>query len=146
MSAVREALRYAEEKSNISRLLLSYELRTAAGRLFIERLGKLIELSHSGQLAMTEVFMGYLKRMERGINGLPFRLFPVIPSLGFRSPQIVTIDPNVAFGRPFIAGKGVRTSAIVERLDADEPREAVAMDYGLDDSEIDAAILYERAA
>ncbi|HVT61801.1 MAG TPA: DUF433 domain-containing protein [Thermoanaerobaculia bacterium] len=146
MSAVREALNYAEERFKIKRLLLSDELRTAAGKLFIERLGEIIELSPSGQLAMAEIFMGHLKRIDRGITGFPLRLFPVIASLGFQSPHIVTIDPNIAFGRPFIAGKGVRTSTIVERLDANEPRDLVATDYGLNDSEIDAAILYERAA
>lgn len=146
MSAVREALNYAEKKFKIKRLLLSEELRTAAGKLFIERLGKIIDLTQSGQIAMAEVFMGHLQRIDRGIAGRPLRLFPVIASLGFRSAQIVTIDPKMAFGRPFIAGKGVRTSTIVERLDANEPRDVVAADYGLNDSEIDAAILYERAA
>jgi uncharacterized protein (DUF433 family) len=146
MSAVREAINYAEKECTINRLLLSDDLRTAAGKLFIERLGQIVDLSHSGQLAMTEVLMGHLKRIDRGIAGSPLRLFPVIPSLGLLSDHIVTIDPTIAFGRPFIAGKGVRTSAIVERLDANESRDLVAGDYGLNDSEIDAAVLYERAA
>jgi uncharacterized protein (DUF433 family) len=146
MSAVREALDYAAEEFKVERLLLSDELRTAAGKLFIERLGKLIDLSRSGQLAMTQIFMGHLQRIDRSIAGLPFRLFPVISSLGLSSRKIVAIDPTISFGRPFIAGKGVRTATIVERLDAREPREAVAADYNLDASEIDAAILYERAA
>src|ERR1700740_3027754 len=58
MSAVREALDFAAEKFKIERLLLSDKLRTAVGRLFIERFGQLIDLSHSDQLAITEIFMG----------------------------------------------------------------------------------------
>ena len=146
MSAVREALDFAADRFRISRLLLSDELRTAAGRLFIERFGQLIDLSHSDQLAITEILMGHLQRIDRTIEGLPYRLFPVIASLGLSSQKIVAIDPNISFGRPFIAGKGVRTATIVERLDAGEPREAVAADYNLEDSEINAAVLYERAA
>jgi uncharacterized protein (DUF433 family) len=146
MSAVREALDYAAEKFKIKRLLLSDELRTGAGKLFIERFGQLIDLSRSDQLAITEIFMGHLQRIDRSISGLPFRLFPVIASLGLSSQKIVAIDPRISFGRPFIAGKGVRTATIVERLDARELREDVAADYNLDDSEINAAILYERAA
>lgn len=60
-------------------------------------------------------------------------------------PQIVGIDSSVSLGRPIISGKGARTLTIVERLDANESREAVAAGYGLD-FEIDEAILYERAA
>jgi uncharacterized protein (DUF433 family) len=146
MSAVREALDYAATAFHVERLLLSDNLRTDAGKLFIERFGQLIDLSCSGQLAMTEVFMGHLQRIDRSVGGLPTRLFPVISSLGLRSQKIVAIDPAISFGRPFIAGKGVRTATIIERLDAKESREAVAADYDLNDSEIDAAILYERAA
>lgn len=146
MSAVREARDYAVKKFKIKRLFLSDDLRTAAGKLFIERFGELVDLSHSGQLALTEIFMGHLQRIDRSIAGLPLRLFPVIASLGLDSQKIVAIDPTVSFGRPFIAGKGVRTATIVERLDARETPEVVAADYNLDDSEINAAILYERAA
>jgi uncharacterized protein (DUF433 family) len=146
MSYVREALDYAENEFDITRLLLSDELRAAAGGLFIERLGKLIDLSHSGQLAIIEVLNAHLKRINRDIAGLPLRLFPVVAPLGPGSPKVVAIDPLIAFGRPFIVGKGVRTSTIVERLDAGEPREVLAADYKLEDSEINAAVLYERAA
>ena len=48
--------------------------------------------------------------------------------------------------RTGIVGKGVRTSTIVERLDAGESREALTADYQLEDAEIEEAILYERAA
>jgi hypothetical protein len=53
---VRKALEYAQTQFDISRLLLSSELRTAAGKLFIERYGELINLSNSGQLALKLVF------------------------------------------------------------------------------------------
>ncbi len=142
MAAVRAALDFAAEKLNIQRLLLSRELMADAGSLFIERLGQLIDLSRSGQIAMKEMLDGHLNR----IQWKPIRLFPVVAARGLSGPRIVGIDPQVSFGRPFIVGKGVRTSTIVERLDAGEDREAVAADYGLEGFEIDEAILYERAA
>jgi uncharacterized protein (DUF433 family) len=146
MSAVRTALDFAENELQIERLLLSDELRAAAGTVFIERLNQLIDLGRSGQIALKELLQAHLQRIDRNLDGLPLRLYPVIAEWGLRGPKIVGIDPAISFGRPFIAGKGVRTSTIVERLDAGESREAVAADYQLDDSEIDAAILYERAA
>jgi uncharacterized protein (DUF433 family) len=146
MSAVRAALDYAESEFRIPRLLLRDELRTAAGTLFVERLGHLIDLGRSGQLVMKELLEGHLRRIARGPDGAPLRLFPVIPARGLDGPQIVGIDPQISFGRPFIVGKGVRTMTIVERLDAGESRETVAEDYRLTPSELDEAILYERAA
>jgi uncharacterized protein (DUF433 family) len=146
MSAVRTALDHAESAFKIKRLLRSEELRAAAGTVFLERLDQLIDLGRSGQLAMKELLQAHLQRIDRSIDGLPLRLYPVTAVWGLRGPKIVGIDPTVSFGRPFIVGKGVRTSTIVERLDAGESREVVAADYQLKDSEIDAAILYERAA
>jgi uncharacterized protein (DUF433 family) len=145
MSAIRSALDYAESCCDIKRLLLSDELRAAAGTVFLERLGELIDLGRSGQLVITELLRAHLQRIDRNVQGLPMRLFPV-STRGLAGPKVVVIDPQISFGRPYIAGKGVRTSTIVERLDAGESREVVARDYDLKVSEIDEALLYERAA
>lgn len=145
MSAVRSALDHAESQFAIKRLLLSDELRAAAGTVFLERLDELIDLGRSGQLVLKELLQAHLQRIDRNIEGLPVRLFPV-STRGLDGPKVVVIDPQISFGRPYISGKGVRTSTIVERLDAGESREDVASDYGLEDFEIDEAILYERAA
>jgi len=145
MSAVRSALDFAENQFHIKRLLLSDELRAAAGAVFLERLDELIDLGRAGQIVIKELLQAHLQRIDRNIEGLPVRLFPV-SIRGLDGPKVVVIDPQVSFGRPYISGKGVRTSTIVERLDAGESREDVARDYGLEAYEIDEAILYERAA
>lgn len=145
MAAVRAALDYAENAFAIKRLLLRDELRTAAGTVFLERLDELIDLGRSGQLAIKHLLQEHLRRIDRDIDGLPHRLYPVT-SRGLDGPKVVVIDPRISFGRPYIAGKGVRTSTIVERLDAGEPRDLVARDYNLEGFEIDEALLYERAA
>jgi uncharacterized protein (DUF433 family) len=41
---------------------------------------------------------------------------------------------------------GVSTTAIAERIDANESVEELAVDYGLSVSEIEQAVLFERAA
>jgi len=46
------------------RLLLRPELRTDAGKMFLERYGELIGLTASGQLAMRRLFDEHLKRVE----------------------------------------------------------------------------------
>jgi uncharacterized protein (DUF433 family) len=146
MSAVRSALDFAESELRVERLLLSDDLRTAAGAVFLERLDQLIDLGRSGQLAIKELLQAHLQRIDRDFGGSPVRLFPVVAIRGLGGPKLIVIDPSISFGRPYIVGKGVRTSTIVERLDAGESRNEVAGDYGLEDREIDEAILYERAA
>ncbi|MFY9820694.1 MAG: DUF433 domain-containing protein [Thermoanaerobaculia bacterium] len=146
MSALRTALDYAESECNIKRLLLHSDLRTGAGTVFIERLGQIIDLGRSGQIVLKELLNAHLNRIDRNLEGLPLRLFPVITARGVDGPRIVAVDPKIAFGRPIISGKGVRTLTIVERLDAGEERSAIAADYGLEEREIDEAILYESAA
>jgi uncharacterized protein (DUF433 family) len=145
MADVRAALDYAERELKIRRLLLREDLKTAAGAVFLEHLGLLVNLGRSGQIAIKEVLAAHLERIQWDPSGLPSSLFPV-STAGLRGPQIVNIHPRIAFGRPHISGKGVRTQTIVERLDADESRETLMSDYGLTDAEIDEAVLYERAA
>ena len=58
----------------------------------------------------------------------------------------IAIDPQIAFGRPIVARRGVSTQAIADRIDAGETVEELASDYGLARAEIEEAVLYERAA
>src|SRR5260370_32679200 len=50
VQALRKAVGFAEKELGIDRLLLREDLRTSAGRAFLDLYGELIELSASGQL------------------------------------------------------------------------------------------------
>jgi uncharacterized protein (DUF433 family) len=143
--AVRQALDYAERRLKIKRLLLSRELRTDAGRLFLDKYGELIELPASGQLAIRLAFEEHLKRVEWDEWKFPVRLYPFI-STDTRAPKTIAIDAKIAFGRPIVARAGVSTAAIAGRIDANEPAADVAADYDLTIEEVEQAVLYERAA
>lgn len=145
IKAVREALYYAERRLKVQRLLLSKELRTDAGRLFLDKYGQLIDLPTSGQLAMRLVFEEHLKRVEWDEWKFPIRLYPFV-STDTPAPRTIAIDPKIAFGRPVIARAGISTAAIARRVDAKEPAAEVAADYDLTVEEIEQAVLYERAA
>jgi len=142
---MREALAYAERTLRIDRLLLRKELRTDAGRVFLDRYGQLIELSASGQLAMRKVFEEHLKRVEWDEWKFPVRLYPFV-SGDTQSIRTIAIDPKIAFGRPIVARAGISTGAIAGRIDAREPAAEVAADYDLTVEEVEQAVLYERAA
>lgn len=146
MDALRRAVGYAEQKLKIDRLLLSPELRTEAGKLLLERYGKLIELSASGQVAMRHLFDKHLARVEWDQRQFPVRLYPVTSSDIVTAPKPIAIDAHVAFGRPVLARRGITTGAIAGRIDAGETVADLAADYDLSTDEIEEAVLYERVA
>jgi uncharacterized protein (DUF433 family) len=139
---LRAALRYAEQTLGVDRLLLSRELRTNGGTLFLDRYGELISLSHSGQLAMRKMFDQHLARIDWDLP----RLYPFLAYETLTPARPIAIDPRIAFGRPVLVRKGVSTHVIAERIDAGETVEALASDYDLARAEIEEAVLYERAA
>lgn len=142
IKAVRAALDYAQLEFDIPRLLLSPDLRTAAGELFLQRYGELINLSRSGQLALRKMLEAHLQRIEWD-SEMPVRLYPFID---FDPCKQIAIDPSIRFGRPVIMRKAISTAIIIDRIDAGETLRAVADDYDLEVNEVELAILYERAA
>lgn len=139
---VRTALEYAQSVFNISRLLLSSELCAAAGNLFIKRYGELINLSLSGQLALKIAFESHLKRIEWD-KELPIRLYPFVD---VDREKTIVIDPFIQFGRPILKQNSISTSTIVDRIDAGESPESIAIDYEIDLKDVSMAVRYEQAA
>lgn len=143
---VRKAMQYAETTLRIERLFLNEGLRAAAGRVFLERYGRLSDLSASGQMALEKVFDAHVSRVEWEPAHFPVRLYPFVRSEALVDDRPIVIDARVAFGRPVVARVGVSTHAIVERIDAGESVGDLATDYDISAAEIEQAVLYERAA
>ena len=146
LTELRKAIAYAEKKLQLHRLLLSPELRTHAGQVFLDRYVELINLSASGQLAMRKMFEDHLQRVEWDEWQFPVRLYPYIGSTQRAAEQPIAIDPHIAFGRPVVRRAGVSTTAIVHRIDAGETLQVIADDYDLSCDEIEQAVPYARAA
>jgi uncharacterized protein (DUF433 family) len=143
---VRTALDYASQALEIERLLLSPDLHTAAGELFIKRYGELINLSRSGQIALHRVLDQYLSRIERDTGSAPLRLYPFYAGDLQSGRTSIVIDPRIAFGRPTLSACGVSTAVITQRIDAGESPDDLAADYAVEPDSIADAILYEQAA
>ncbi len=144
--AVREALKFAGQQLRVERLLLSRELCTQGGELFLEKYGQLINLSASGQLALRHVLAEHLKRVEWDECKFPIRLYPFVSVEAPSVARPIAIDPNIAFGRPILVSMSISTGTIAERIDAGEMVADLADDYELTPAEIEQAVLYERAA
>ena len=142
---VRQALAYAQRELKIDQLLLREELRTAGGKLFLDRYGELVNLSASGQLAMWKIFEAHLRRVEWGELRSAVRLYPFVVSESADAKPIV-IDPRISFGRPVVGKAFVSTRTILDRIDAGEKVEDVARDYELTDQAVEEALVFERAA
>ena len=94
----------------------------------------------------TRYFEEHLKRVEWDSSKFPVRLYPFLSTVAPSAERPIVIDPSIAFGRPVVLRKSISTSAIAERVDAGESVADIAADYELGPSDIEHAILYERAA
>jgi uncharacterized protein (DUF433 family) len=146
LKAVRPALEYAEKELGIERLLLNNEpLLTYGGQLFLERFGDLVNLSRAGQIAIRSMLLEHLKRVERDDAAIPIRLYPFLASelTGARS---IVMDPRRSFGRPTLAGAGIRTEVVANRINAGESVVDLAADYDLSEEQIRDALVFQQTA
>ncbi len=150
MAATGDAIANAERALGVERLLLRAEMGKAghaaapSGQdLMLEDLAKRMELSESDRIAIRRILSASLERIERDEAGLPARLYPFAPR-GAPHNRTVALDPEIAHGRPIVAGSRVETAALVARLDEGEALESVAAETGLATAQVVDAVLYER--
>lgn len=146
LSGIREAVDIAEEQFGIQRLLISPDLRTSAGALFLDRYTHILELNEGQQLAMKSVLEQYLSRVRFDDARLPVEFRPFERSPRNRGKDTLAISPFISFGRPVLRRSGVSTQAVVQRVEAGEALKSIMKDYGLREAEVEEAILYEAAA
>ncbi|MEM9219840.1 MAG: DUF433 domain-containing protein [Cyanobacteria bacterium P01_F01_bin.150] len=151
LDKVRNALDYLDDQFKLPHPLVRVEFQTDGVSLFVESVGRLVNVSQDGQLAMKAVLQKLLTRVEWNEQGIATRLFPInraIPA-EFRheafveQPKSVLLDPRISFGRPVIVGNRIPTRAIAERYEAGESPEAIADDLGCSPSQVHDAIRFE---
>jgi len=143
MPAVRRAVDYLRKELQIERPLADQQMTTDGKDLFIERYGKLLNISRGGQLEMKDLVAVYLSRVDRNPRGVPIRLFPFTRPRIEDSPKFVAINPRIQFGRPCIARTGIPTSEVAERYQAGDSVEELAKDYGQETLNIEESLRYE---
>lgn len=147
MQKVRPALEFLETELEVEHPLAHKELLTDGMSLFVEHLGRLVNLNRRGQLAVKQILEAHLERVDHDRDGLAERLFPFSRgSENLRQPRVVVLDPRISFGRPAVAGTAVRTEVIAARLKAGESIHELAEDYEIPEEMIEEAIRYELAA
>lgn len=142
LEELRRAIEIAARVHNIDRPLISSQLQSGFGWVFIEEYGRLINLGKGGQFALNKILKAHLKRIEFD-EAIPTKLFPFVKG---SSKREVSISPFVAFGKPVVSDKAIRTSVIAQRFDQGESEVDLATDYGITEDVIEEAIIYECAA
>jgi len=143
LPAVRQAIDYLRKEFRSEHPLLEKEMLTDGKDLFIRQYEHLVTISQDGQMAMKEIMDVYLKRIEWDNGGIPIRLFPFTRDRYADSPEIISIDPKIRFGKPCISGTRIPTSIIAERHQAGDSIVVLAEDYDRKPEEIEEAIRYE---
>ncbi len=144
LQRVRKALRFVESELGLDRPLIEQQFETDGVDLFVRHIGKLINASAQGQVAIKELMEAALQRIDRDPNGLADRLFPWARDP--REPRSVQIDPRRSFGRPVVAGTTIPTDILAERFTAGESIAHLADEYQLDAAKIEGAVRWEFGA
>jgi uncharacterized protein (DUF433 family) len=140
---VRRALEKVSQDYDQRHPLVTEVFMTDRKDLFIERLGKIINVSQHGQMGLN-YFQMHLERVEVDPKGL-FRFFPFVVQPAPSEPKTIEINPMIGFGKPVIAGTGISTAIIASRFNARESIAALAAEYECAPQQIEEAIRWERA-
>lgn len=144
LPTIRRGLRFLMEKLGSKRPLIEEQFAAHGAKLFVERLGQIINLSQTGQVEMADLIYAYLERVERDAKGIPIKLYPFMRTQPPKQqPRTVVIDPQVSFGRPVIAGTGIPTAALAEQFKAGDQVPDLAKDYGASEEAVWDAIRCE---
>lgn len=141
---VRSALRKVSEQFPQPHPLVNQVFLTDRKDLFIERMGKTINVSQGHDQLNLDFYLMHLERVEIDSKGL-FRFFPFVVQPRPSEPKIIEINPLVGFGKPVIAGTGISTAIIASRFNARESMPALAEEYGCTPEQIEEAIRWEGA-
>jgi uncharacterized protein (DUF433 family) len=146
---IRPALAYVERHLQVDRPLIRKVFQTDGVNLFVDHLGKLLNVTQAGQVAMPDVLGAHLRRLDFDQEGLAQRLYPFTRKgtrggLELEDSRSVVFDPRVAFGRLVVAGTGVPTAVLADRFAAGDTLDELASDYKVQPRAIEEAIRCEN--
>lgn len=146
---VREALSFVARRLKVERPLSDLSFQTDGVQLFVEELGRIVNVTRHGQLEIQQDFLAHLQRIERDPRAVPIKLFPYTRlEEGLSEPAPVEIDPTIQFGRPVVRGRAIPTAVLADRFKAGESLQSLSEDLELAKELIEDAIRCElsRAA
>lgn len=151
MKRVRTALEWLAKNVPVQHPLVEKDLAvTPNQRVYIVHDGRRIDISGGGQWPLDEVVRNLLTRVRRGRRGI-VAFFPrvAVPKTAHILEQEyapITVNPEICFGRPVLAGTGIPTDVIADRRRGGDSVKKMAEDYDLSEEKIIAALRFERVS
>lgn len=150
MNKIRKGLDFISQMYPSDNPLAEKDFETDGLSLFLRETDLVYDISRgSGQIVLEDVVKEYMQRIERGLHGLPIKLYPFSGIGKPDEPRSILIDPKISFGRPILSNTSVPVEIIVERYRAGESMRELAEDYECNQEKIEEAIrcrLWEQAA
>ncbi|MCF3638613.1 DUF433 domain-containing protein [Rhizobium sp. TRM95111] len=145
LNAVRSARDYLAKEMNAEFPFAQYEFKTDGKSLILDSEAvdksvkdKLIVVSESGQYAWKEILQSLLRAFEYPSDGNG----PVVKWRVAGAEEPIIIDPRISFGSPVV--RGIPTWMLKERWESGEGLRDIAEDYGLEPSDVMAALRFEK--
>lgn len=142
MPRVRTALDSVEREMNLDRPLVTVDFHTDGVDLFVKHYTSLKKVSKRDSQSLLHFVSASLLRIERDADGLASRLFPWSDSPQ-RDHNLVSIDPEVAFGQPVVVRTRVPTSELASRHRGGDSDERLAEEFGIPIRTVRAALRWE---
>jgi uncharacterized protein (DUF433 family) len=148
LRALRYSLRTAFEKYPSKHPFADYNVSTRNNHVYIHE-DPIVDLSRGGQLVFSAILGSSLRRVVRNEKGLALQLFPFTRKSQLLeeapSPEVVVINPKVAFGLPVLAESRISTAFLASRYRGGDSVLEIAKDYGRSEREIEEALIWEGA-
>lgn len=142
LQRIRKALEAYSRTENSAHPLLDPRLETDGIHLFLHDGDEYFNLNRYRQMGLPQILRAYLKRIDRLANG-EIKFYPFVVGEDAAEPRTIQMAPNVAFGRPVLAGTGIATDVIAGRFRARDSIVDLAEEYEVPASLIEDAIRWE---
>lgn len=139
LPAIRRVVQHCRDLFKAERPLVTLQFKTDGREIFVREGSQLVEvLRRKGMQAWSEVLSPFLEQLDYAESvQMACRWWP----LGKDHP--VVVEPDYGFGRPVIAGKGVRVEIIVERFAAGDSTAQICEDFNLAPEQVEAALRFD---
>jgi uncharacterized protein (DUF433 family) len=140
MYKVRSAIAYVEREFDVKHALAREVFRTDGVDLFVERVGKLVNVSAEDRGQLRLALHASLKRVDY-VGGIASQLYPLVRTAEtVDQPKLIVIDPRMAFGRPVLRGTAIPVEEIAQRFQAGDSVEVLVEEFGVSKDLVDEAL------
>lgn len=143
LQRIRRVVLDCQARFEVVRPLPTLTFKVGGRDAFVMDTGVLVAVGgrHRGERAWDEVLGPFLNELDYDA-GLARRWWPLGKN------HIIVVDPAYAYGLPVVAGSGVRTEIVSERVQAGDLPDEIARDFNLTSEEVGRALQFElkRAA